>query len=205
MCLMVCLICFRFKYKDEYEKFKLILSVIGFLLSVINLFTNIRWAYLVTLDSSYRAARLSSYQFVGLRLIYFEIAQRKNWFLRAFNIPTKQKLKSCLGHWIRRKILMYLQKSVRDFCDVYVLQACFQVLSGEWRLGANPPVIYVGLLEENNEIVCYNWKMGLGIRKIRAFIKRWKMPPQRSRLYDVMLAGCWNLCWCSCWSGTTAP
>ncbi|KAF6206380.1 hypothetical protein GE061_017613 [Apolygus lucorum] len=32
----------KFKYKDEYEKFKLILSVIGFLLSVINLFTNIR-------------------------------------------------------------------------------------------------------------------------------------------------------------------
>ncbi|BES95487.1 TMPIT-like protein [Nesidiocoris tenuis] len=29
----------KFKYKDEYEKFKLVLSVIGFLLSVINLFT----------------------------------------------------------------------------------------------------------------------------------------------------------------------
>lgn len=35
--------CFpRFKYKDEYEKFKLILSVIGFCLSVINLITNVR-------------------------------------------------------------------------------------------------------------------------------------------------------------------
>ncbi|KAG7208924.1 hypothetical protein KM043_015103 [Ampulex compressa] len=32
----------KFKYKDEYEKFKLILSVIGFVLSVLNLFTNIR-------------------------------------------------------------------------------------------------------------------------------------------------------------------
>ncbi|XP_073972379.1 transmembrane protein 120 homolog [Rhodnius prolixus] len=32
----------KFKYKDEYEKFKLILSVIGFLLSVSNLCTNIR-------------------------------------------------------------------------------------------------------------------------------------------------------------------
>ncbi|XP_029165296.1 transmembrane protein 120 homolog [Nylanderia fulva] len=32
----------KFKYKDEYEKFKLVLSVIGFVLSVINLFTNIR-------------------------------------------------------------------------------------------------------------------------------------------------------------------
>ena len=33
---------FRFKYKDEYEKFKLVLSVIGFVLSVINLLTNVR-------------------------------------------------------------------------------------------------------------------------------------------------------------------
>lgn len=33
---------FRFKYKDEYEKFKLVLSVIGFILSVLNLVTNIR-------------------------------------------------------------------------------------------------------------------------------------------------------------------
>ncbi|XP_014212268.1 transmembrane protein 120 homolog isoform X2 [Copidosoma floridanum] len=32
----------KFKYKDEYEKFKLVLSVIGFFLSVVNLFTNIR-------------------------------------------------------------------------------------------------------------------------------------------------------------------
>ncbi|XP_014254372.1 transmembrane protein 120 homolog [Cimex lectularius] len=32
----------KFKYKDEYEKFKLVLSVIGFLLSVINLCTNVR-------------------------------------------------------------------------------------------------------------------------------------------------------------------
>ncbi|XP_063973308.1 transmembrane protein 120 homolog isoform X1 [Diachasmimorpha longicaudata] len=32
----------KFKYKDEYEKFKLVLSVIGFILSVINLFTNVR-------------------------------------------------------------------------------------------------------------------------------------------------------------------
>ncbi|KAK3912250.1 Transmembrane protein 120-like protein [Frankliniella fusca] len=32
----------KFKYKDEYEKFKLILSVIGFVLSVINIFTNVR-------------------------------------------------------------------------------------------------------------------------------------------------------------------
>ncbi|XP_075220729.1 transmembrane protein 120 homolog [Lycorma delicatula] len=32
----------KFRYKDEYEKFKLVLSVIGFILSVINLFTNIR-------------------------------------------------------------------------------------------------------------------------------------------------------------------
>lgn len=36
------MIVFRFKYKDEYEKFKLVLSVIGFVLSVLNLFTNIR-------------------------------------------------------------------------------------------------------------------------------------------------------------------
>lgn len=33
---------FRFKYKDEYEKFKLVLSVIGFIHSLINLITNIR-------------------------------------------------------------------------------------------------------------------------------------------------------------------
>lgn len=32
----------KFKYKDEYEKFKLILSVIGFFLAVINLRTNFR-------------------------------------------------------------------------------------------------------------------------------------------------------------------
>ncbi|KOC67116.1 Transmembrane protein 120 like protein [Habropoda laboriosa] len=32
----------KFKYKDEYEKFKLVLSVIGFILSVVNLVTNIR-------------------------------------------------------------------------------------------------------------------------------------------------------------------
>ncbi|XP_011306303.1 transmembrane protein 120 homolog [Fopius arisanus] len=32
----------KFKYKDEYEKFKVVLSVIGFILSVINLFTNFR-------------------------------------------------------------------------------------------------------------------------------------------------------------------
>jgi len=32
----------RFKYKDEYEKFKLILSVIGFVLSVLNLLINVR-------------------------------------------------------------------------------------------------------------------------------------------------------------------
>lgn len=32
----------KFRYKDEYEKFKLVLSVIGFVLSVINLLTNIR-------------------------------------------------------------------------------------------------------------------------------------------------------------------
>ncbi|XP_077290156.1 transmembrane protein 120 homolog isoform X2 [Arctopsyche grandis] len=32
----------KFKYKDEYEKFKLILSVIGFVLAVINLITNFR-------------------------------------------------------------------------------------------------------------------------------------------------------------------
>ncbi|XP_076278708.1 transmembrane protein 120 homolog isoform X2 [Lasioglossum baleicum] len=32
----------KFKYKDEYEKFKLVLSVIGFVLSVINLLTNVR-------------------------------------------------------------------------------------------------------------------------------------------------------------------
>ncbi|XP_069689135.1 transmembrane protein 120 homolog [Periplaneta americana] len=32
----------KFRYKDEYEKFKLILSVIGFVLSVVNLFTNFR-------------------------------------------------------------------------------------------------------------------------------------------------------------------
>ncbi|KAF4520136.1 hypothetical protein B566_EDAN010292 [Ephemera danica] len=32
----------KFKYKDEYEKFKLILSVIGFVMSVLNLLTKIR-------------------------------------------------------------------------------------------------------------------------------------------------------------------
>uniref|UniRef100_A0A1B6HS06 Transmembrane protein 120 homolog n=2 Tax=Homalodisca liturata TaxID=320908 RepID=A0A1B6HS06_9HEMI len=32
----------KFKYKDEYEKFKLVLSIIGFFLSVINICTNIR-------------------------------------------------------------------------------------------------------------------------------------------------------------------
>lgn len=32
----------KFRYKDEYEKFKLVLSIIGFALSVVNLCTNIR-------------------------------------------------------------------------------------------------------------------------------------------------------------------
>uniref|UniRef100_A0A1B6E3Y5 Transmembrane protein 120 homolog n=1 Tax=Clastoptera arizonana TaxID=38151 RepID=A0A1B6E3Y5_9HEMI len=32
----------KFRYKDEYEKFKLILSIIGFVLSVLNICTNIR-------------------------------------------------------------------------------------------------------------------------------------------------------------------
>lgn len=32
----------KFKYKDEYEKFKLVLSVIGFVLSVLNLLINVR-------------------------------------------------------------------------------------------------------------------------------------------------------------------
>ncbi|PSN46690.1 Transmembrane protein 120 [Blattella germanica] len=32
----------KFRYKDEYEKFKLVLSVIGFVMSVVNLFTNFR-------------------------------------------------------------------------------------------------------------------------------------------------------------------
>lgn len=36
------LLFFRFKYKDEYEKFKLILSAIGFLLSLANLCINLR-------------------------------------------------------------------------------------------------------------------------------------------------------------------
>lgn len=39
---LISVLCFRFKYKDEYEKFKLVLSVIGFVLSVVNLFTNYR-------------------------------------------------------------------------------------------------------------------------------------------------------------------
>lgn len=50
------MIVFRFKYKDEYEKFKLVLSVIGFVLSVLNLFTNIRWdttIYLIYCDQYY--------------------------------------------------------------------------------------------------------------------------------------------------------
>ncbi|XP_015597271.1 transmembrane protein 120 homolog isoform X2 [Cephus cinctus] len=37
----------KFRYKDEYEKFKLVLSVIGFVLSVINLLTNIRTLELI--------------------------------------------------------------------------------------------------------------------------------------------------------------
>jgi len=32
----------RFRYKDEYEKFKLVLSVIGFVLSLLNLLLNVR-------------------------------------------------------------------------------------------------------------------------------------------------------------------
>ena len=32
----------RFKYKDEYEKFKLVLSIIGFMMSLINLLTSYR-------------------------------------------------------------------------------------------------------------------------------------------------------------------
>ncbi|KAJ9587675.1 hypothetical protein L9F63_018891 [Diploptera punctata] len=32
----------KFRYKDEYEKFKLVLSVIGFVMAVVNLFTNLR-------------------------------------------------------------------------------------------------------------------------------------------------------------------
>lgn len=37
--------CSRFKYKDEYEKFKLILSIIGFALAVINLCVRFRWVF----------------------------------------------------------------------------------------------------------------------------------------------------------------
>jgi len=33
---------FRFRYKDEYEKFKLVLSIIGFFLSLMNLLTHKR-------------------------------------------------------------------------------------------------------------------------------------------------------------------
>ncbi|XP_008482156.2 transmembrane protein 120 homolog [Diaphorina citri] len=32
----------KFRYKDEYEKFKLVLSVIGFMLSVLNLLVHSR-------------------------------------------------------------------------------------------------------------------------------------------------------------------
>lgn len=35
-------IIFRFRYKDEYEKFKLVLSIIGFFLSLMNLLTKKR-------------------------------------------------------------------------------------------------------------------------------------------------------------------
>lgn len=35
-------ISFRFRYKDEYEKFKLVLSIIGFFLSLMNLLTKRR-------------------------------------------------------------------------------------------------------------------------------------------------------------------
>jgi len=34
--------CYRFRYKDEYEKFKLVLSIIGFFLSLLNLVTHRR-------------------------------------------------------------------------------------------------------------------------------------------------------------------
>lgn len=34
--------CFRFKYKDEYEKFKLILSAIAFVLAVLNIYIDFR-------------------------------------------------------------------------------------------------------------------------------------------------------------------
>lgn len=43
------MIVFRFKYKDEYEKFKLVLSVIGFVLSVLNLLINVRWDTIICL------------------------------------------------------------------------------------------------------------------------------------------------------------
>lgn len=33
----------KYRYKDEYEKFKLVLSIIGFALSILNLMTNFRY------------------------------------------------------------------------------------------------------------------------------------------------------------------
>lgn len=40
---------FRFRYKDEYEKFKLVLSIIGFFLSLLNLVTKRRSLELIFL------------------------------------------------------------------------------------------------------------------------------------------------------------
>lgn len=40
---------FRFRYKDEYEKFKLVLSIIGFFLSLMNLVTKRRSLELIFL------------------------------------------------------------------------------------------------------------------------------------------------------------
>lgn len=36
---------FRLKYKEEYEKFKLVLSVIGFVFSLLNLLVNVRYSF----------------------------------------------------------------------------------------------------------------------------------------------------------------
>lgn len=36
---------YRFKYKDEYEKFKLVLSIIGFVLAILNMLSRIRYVF----------------------------------------------------------------------------------------------------------------------------------------------------------------
>lgn len=72
------------RYKDDYEKFKLILNMIGLAMSFLNLITNYRLDYIISLlteigclisktfISYLQDTRISIYVFVGLVLLHVD-------------------------------------------------------------------------------------------------------------------------------------